>query len=62
MTFFVREFLQLLLVSCVVLALVVLVRDLIPRWRKLRANIELRARKEERTTVSGLPELEGELD
>jgi hypothetical protein len=62
MTFSVRVLLPVLLVSCVVLALVVLVRDLIPRWRKLRANIELRARKEDRAAAPSLSELESELE
>lgn len=62
MNFYVRVLLPVLLVSCVVLALVVLIRDLIPRWRKLRANIELRMRKGNQAALPGLPELESELE
>jgi hypothetical protein len=61
MTFPVREVLQVMLGSCVGLAVLVLMRDLIARGRKIHAQEKLRARKEN-LTAPGLSDLESELE
>jgi hypothetical protein len=62
MTFPVIELLQVLLGLCVVLAVVVLVRDLIARGRRLQPKSRPTEPVENRATAPGLPELESELE
>jgi hypothetical protein len=62
MTFPVIELLQVLLALCVVLAVVVLVRDLIARGHRLPSKAHPIERIDNPTTAASLSELESELE
>jgi hypothetical protein len=58
----IRELLQAMLGLCVGLALLVLLRDLIPRGRKFFTNEQPQLREESPATAHNLPALETELE
>jgi len=62
MTFPVRELLKVMLGLCVVLAVVVLMRDLIARGRKLQSKTQPKERIENPSTAPSLSDLESELE